>query len=257
MTDDDKKLSIALPGEWALQKTLGPVLTEIGDDLKRLYSKGRDKIIDKAYKKIEDPEDGKSANLRVAHDVLTNGAFTDEEICAEYFGGILASSRTLDGKSDDAIQLLDTIKSLSAKQLHLHYVLYNSINKLLVAGQEPINVGQATEIQKKETWFSLNELAGIGIKYDTDFNILHRQGLVFSYQTSTHKIDERRVLPYAKAGPTTYGVLLYSVAHNLLDDWRKFSLQIFPDFEGIALPSFYAFSVAELLEKAGIKAQES
>lgn len=256
MADDDKKLSIALPGEWALQKTLGPVLTEIGDDLKRLYSKGRDKIIEKAYKKIENPEDGKSANLRVAHDVLTNGAFTDEEICAEYFGGILASSRTSDGKSDDAIQLLDTIKSLSAKQLHLHYVLYNSINKLLVAGSEQINVGQATEIQKKEVWFALNELSSIGINYDTDFNILHRQGLVYSYQTSTHKIDERRILPYAKATPTTYGVLLYSVAHNLLGDWRMFSSRLFPDFEGIALPLLYAFSVADLLDKAGIKAHE-
>lgn len=257
MADDDKKVSIALPGEWALQKTLGPVLTEIGDDLKRLYSKGRDKIIEKAYKKIEDPEDGKSANLRVTHDVLTNGAFTDEEICAEYFGGILASSRTIDGKSDDAIQLLDTIKSLFAKQLHLHYVLYNSLNKLLVACQEHINVGQTKEIEKKETWFALSELTDIGIKYDTDFDILHRQGLVISYQTNTHKIDEKRVLPYAKAGPTTYGILLYSVAHNLLGDWRKFSSRIFPDFEGIALPSFYAFGVAELLEKAGIKAQES
>ncbi|MBD9537586.1 hypothetical protein IB227_17180 [Stenotrophomonas sp. STM01] len=257
MTDDDKKVSIALPGEWALQKTLGPVLTEIGDDLKRLYSKGRDKIIEKAYKKIEDPEDGKSANLRIAHDVLTNGAFTDEEVCAEYFGGILASSRTTDGKSDDAIQLLDTIKSLSAKQLHLHYVLYNSLNKLLVAGQEHINVGKAAEVQSRETWFALSELAGIGIKYDTDFNILHRQGLVISYQTSTHKIDEMRVLPYAKAGPTTYGILLYSVAHNLLGDWRKFSSQIFPDFEGIALPKLYGFSVSELLEKAGIKAPGS
>src|SRR5690606_17965818 len=131
--------------------------------------------IDKAYKKIDDPNDGKSANLRVAHEALTSGAFTEEEICAEYFGGILASSRTLDGKNDDSIQLLDTIKSLSAKQLHLHYCLYSAINRLLVSRSEAINVGQSSEINAKKTWFSSLELARLGLKIDTDFNILHRQ----------------------------------------------------------------------------------
>ncbi len=50
-------------------------------------AKGRDKIIDKAYKKLHDPDDGKSANLRVAHDVLTNGAFTDEDIVPSILAG--------------------------------------------------------------------------------------------------------------------------------------------------------------------------
>jgi len=49
-------------------------------------------------------EDGKAANLRVTRDVIWNGAVTDDEVCAEYFGGILAASRTEDGKDDSAIQ---------------------------------------------------------------------------------------------------------------------------------------------------------
>jgi hypothetical protein len=257
MAEEEHKLSVSLPGEWVLRKTLGPVLSEIGDDLKRLYAKGRDKIVEKAYKKIKDPNDGKSANLRIAHDVLTSGAFTDEEICAEYFGGILASSRTDDGKNDDAIQLLDTIKSLSAGQLHLHYVLYNSLNKLLVQRVEHINVGQSTEIEAKEMWFALQELIQIKIKFDTDFTVLHRQGLIQSYQTDTHKIDEKRVLPYARTCPTTYGILLYAVAHNRLGEWRTFSSVQFPDFDGIALPRLYAFSVKELLLAAGVSVPES
>jgi hypothetical protein len=257
MADEEKKLAIALPGEWALQKTLGPVLSEIGEDLKKLYAKGRDNIISKAYKKIADPEDGKSANLRIAHDVLTNGAFTDEEICAEYFGGILASSRTDDGKNDDAIQFVDTIKSLSSKQLHLHYVFYNSLNRLLVQAGSPVNVGQSTEINGKEVWFSTVELVQLGLRIDTDFNILHRQGLLSSYQTNAHPIDEKRRLPYAKAGPTTFGVFLYAIAHNRLAEWRSFDSVQFEDFDGISLPSYYAFSVADLLKAAGITQPES
>lgn len=257
MSEDDKKLSIALPGEWALQKTLGPVLSEIGDDLKRLYAKGRDKIIDKAYKKIENPEDGKSANLRIAHEALTSGAFTEEEICAEYFGGILASSRTIDGKNDDAIQLLGTIKSLSAKQLHLHYVVYSSINRLLVRNGDNINVGQSAEINTKKIWLASLELKNIGLKIDTDFNILHRQGLLESYEIKQQPLEQSRMLPFSAATPTTYGVLLYSVAHNWYDKWRSFSSELFPEFEGIQLPTHYAFSLAELMESVGAKPAES
>ncbi|NJC89391.1 MAG: DUF4393 domain-containing protein [Desulfuromonas sp.] len=251
MSDDEKKLSIALPGEWALQKTLGPVLAELGDDLRRLYAKGRDKIIEKAYQKIDNPEDGKSANLRIAHDVLTNGAFTEEEICAEYFGGVLASSRTNDGKNDDSIQFIDTIKSLSSKQLRLHYYIYNSFNKLLIENSITINVGMGSELSNKEVWLSSNELKALGINIDTDFNIIHRQGLIESYSTNYHKIGEQTVLPYAKCTPTTYGVLLYAVSHNKLSDWRKFTSEDFGDLEGIQRPKWFAFSLDDFMKVTG------
>ena len=256
MAEDEKTIALALPGEWALQKTLGPVLAEIGDDLKRLYAKGRDKIIDKAYKKIEDPNDGKSANLRVAYVALTSGVCTYYNICAEYFGGFLASSRTIDGKNDDSIQLLDTIKSLSSKQLHLHYVLYSAINRLLVARSETINAGQSREIQAKKTWFSSVELLGLGLKIDTDFNILHRQGLIESYEVGQHQFDSSRVLPFSSVSPTTYGVLLYAVAHNKYDRWREFSVELFPEFEGIRLPAFFALSIEGLMDAAGLPRAE-
>jgi hypothetical protein len=68
----------------------------------------------------------------VARDVLWNGALTNDEVCAEYFGGILASSRSEDGSDDGVIYYVDVIKSLSSKQLKLHYVIYNSFNKLWV-----------------------------------------------------------------------------------------------------------------------------
>ncbi len=257
MADDEKKLVIALPGEWALQKTLGPVLSEIGEDLKKLYAKGRDNIISSAYKKIPNPEDGKSANLRIAYDVLNNGSFTDEEICAEYFGGILASSRTADGKNDDAIQFVDTIKSLSSKQLHFHYVIYNSINKLLVRAGQPVNIGLSSEINGKEIWFSSVELTQLNLRLDTDLNILHRQGLLNSYETSAHKVDEQSSLPYAKATPTTFGVFLYVIAHNRLDEWRKFDSTQFDDFDGISLPAYFASTVVDLMKQLGIQAKES
>ena len=53
---------------------------------------------------------------------------------------------------------MDVIKSLSAKQLRLHYVIYNSLNKLLVAARTPVNVALSREIQPKEVWFARFEL---------------------------------------------------------------------------------------------------
>lgn len=179
MSDDEKKVAIAVPGEWALQKAFGPVLTEFGEDLKRLYAVGRDKILAAGYKKIEDIEDGKQANPRVTRDVLWNGAFSDDDVCAEYFGGILAASRSEDGKNDDSIQFVDVIKALSSRQLHMHYVIYNCLNKLWVASNVSVNVAQGSDIQRQQVWLSQIELISVlKLRVDTDLNVLHKEGLL-------------------------------------------------------------------------------
>lgn len=91
---DPGKIEMAAPVEWALRKILGPVFSEIGDDLKRLYMTGRDKLLEASIGKINDIDDGRVANLRVARDVLLSGPFAEGDVCAEYFGGVLASSRS-------------------------------------------------------------------------------------------------------------------------------------------------------------------
>src|SRR5262249_26299714 len=108
---EDRKVAIALPGEWALQKVLGPTLDLIGADLSKLYAAGRDRIVRAAAKKTENLDDGASANLRIAADVFRSGAFADSDVCAEYFGGILAASRGESGGRDDGMFYLELIKS--------------------------------------------------------------------------------------------------------------------------------------------------
>jgi hypothetical protein len=252
MSEEETKLTIAIPGEWALRKAFGPVLTEMGEDFRKLYAKGRDKLISAAYRKIRDPDDGKQANLRVTRDVLWNGAFTDDEVCAEYFGGIFAASRSPDGKDDDVIQFVDVIKSLSAKQLRLHYVIYNSLNKLFVAAGTPFNVAVSQEIQSKQVWFARIELDILSLKIDTDPNILFRQGLLHQYEFQIHTVSEKQALPYVRVNPSTFGVLLYAVARNKLEEWRLFDQRDFGDFPDIALPNSYASTLDDLLKKIGL-----
>lgn len=258
MSDDEKKVALALPGEWALQKILGPTLSEVGGDINKLYCAGRDRLVAAALRKVKDPDDGKQANLRVTRDVLWNGAFSDEEICAEYFGGVLASSRSEDGRSDDAIQYVDTIKAMSSKQLHLHYCIYKCLNERFADLNRArtgiaVNVGQQSELTKSEIWFATVELIALNLNPDTDFSILLRQGLIQRYKVNVYDLKNGTALPYASVTPSTYGVLLYAAAHNRLGEWRSFSSNSFGNMEGIMVPKNHASSLEHLLSQLGVR----
>lgn len=253
MTDNSKELKLAVPGEWALQKTLGPTLEEIGVDLVGLYKsskKGVANIALAAKRKINDKKEAnKKANLRVTRDVFWNGAFTNEEICAEYFGGALAGSRSQDGKDDSNIYYLDIIKSLSATQLHLHYLIYKTFNDLLRIGEnhKKTNVGLSSDLSKYKIFFFTAELREQGIKPDIDLVALHSKGLINSYQTEPVVIDEKFSVNIAWVQPTSLGVQLLTVAYADLTDWHIFPLKEFKPFEQIALPEHYSFVRDDLI----------
>ncbi len=246
--NNDQTLEVSLPAERILKKAFGPVLWELGEDMKKLYALGRDKIIIKAYNKIFNKDDNKKANLRVARDVFWNGSFSDEEICAEYFGGILASSRSDDGRDDNGINYTDTIKSLSSKQLLLHYIIYNSLNKIFISWENDINVGLSSELQQKSILFSSIELVNnLWLKIETDLNVLYKQGLLYEYKIDTHKIEDEQALPYVMVKPTTFGILLYAIAHNKFENWRLFSTEDFGNFENIVLPKYFDSTIDKFL----------
>ena len=121
-----------IPGADAARRILGPTADLIGEDLAKLYAKGRDHLMRAATRKVADLDDGKRANLRVARDVLWHGAFAESDICSEYYGGLLAASRSADGEDDTAIPFVNAIKSMSSLQIRTHYDIYWSFEKLLL-----------------------------------------------------------------------------------------------------------------------------
>src|SRR5690606_25692597 len=163
----------------------GPVLGELGEDMKKLYALGRDKILIAGFKKIKNKDDGKCANLRVTRDVFWNGSFTDDSICAEYFGGILASSRSKDGKDDSGVFFVDLIKSLSSNRLKAHYLIYTALNQLLISNSEKANLnpGQSNEVNKETVYLSLVEINEILENADLgrELHALHSKGLIYSF----------------------------------------------------------------------------
>jgi len=239
------------------KKLLGKTFDVVSEDIAKLYECGRDKIIERATAKVADSDDGKSANLRVTRDVFWNGSFTDEAICAEYFGGILASSRSEDGKSDDGVYYVDLIKSLSANQLKLHYLIYCSLNGMFRADAEKakLNPGQESELAREKTFLSINELVKITGNADIgrDLHALHAKGLIGNFQSEFHKLKNGETVPYLNVSPSSLGVQLYAVAHNHLPEWRKFSTFDFGVFPSISTPQYRGSSMESLLASAGIK----
>lgn len=237
-----------VPFDWALKKVLGPTLDEIGEDFRRVYVAGREKLIAAAQRKIDDIEDGRVANVRVAVDVLMNGAVAaDDEICAEYFGGLLAASRTEDGKDDSLMPLVDAVKSLSSEQLRLHYYIYHGLNRLPWTSR--------SESTKEKTVFF--PYVGTSVPGpDGDLSVLLHRGLIGSYTASSCLIRRKSdanesVVVYVSAQVTPFGKMVYAAAYNNLVWWRAIGsmrTEHHKDFPGVKLPDAYGFSLMCMLE---------
>ncbi len=232
---------------WAGNKLLGPTVDALGDDLKKLYQAGRDRLISRAIEKVKDINDGKRANLRVARDILWNGAFSESTVCVEYYAGLLAASRSMDGLDDETAPFVDVVKSLASRQLKLHYNIYRSIERIReenhARGNNSINVAL---IEVEEVF-----VAGIDPhKSALDLQVLKRNGLISEFNTDSTRINQEgqeRLLFYCMVWPTTFGTMLYAAAHNQLEWWQAFGSRHFGEIRDVEPPEFYGSSLKELL----------
>jgi hypothetical protein len=138
---------------------------------------------------------------------------------------------------------------MSAKQLHLHYAIYRSAQRLFVKSGKRLNVMQGTELAAAPIWLASAELAGLGLQQDIDLPVLHRLGLVSEYKTDMHILTGGQyAFPYCMAKITTFGVLLYCAALNKLQKAREFSLSILDTNTEIAVPETFGSTIDELIQ---------
>ena len=235
---------------WAGWKVLGPTLDEIGDDLRKLYAVGRDRIIvRRAAEKVDDLEDGKRANLRVARDILWNGAFSETEVCIEYYAGLLAASRSDDGLDDELAPFVDVVKSLASRQLKLHYSIYRSLEQLLEQAHANGDTFNVSSIHGSVDVFLVGHDPH---KSALDLQILQRSGLIAEFATHSKMLSSEgrdQLLFFCRTRPTMFGVMLYAAAHNQLEWWQAFGLRYFGEFQGVEPPEIYGRTLEELLSR--------
>lgn len=111
-----------------LVKILGPSADYLGGEIQGLVQKcniNLDNIFTKAIVKLGTRlESTGQVNSRVLKHIIDEGRFCEDELTAEYYGGILASSKTDTGRDDRGIAIVSTINVLSTYQIRSHYLFY-------------------------------------------------------------------------------------------------------------------------------------
>ncbi|TMP58316.1 MULTISPECIES: hypothetical protein [unclassified Pseudoalteromonas] len=121
-------------GKDGLQKLLGPTADYLGGELqeftkKRIENVG--KIFSKAEEKLGENIDSPGhVPPKVLKTIVNEGSYCEDEVAVDYFGGILASSRTELGRDDRGARIAKILDGMSTYQIRSHYVIYSLIKKV-------------------------------------------------------------------------------------------------------------------------------
>jgi hypothetical protein len=213
-------------------KLLGPTVEYLGEsgaaftkkrieNIKRIFSKAERKL----GNKLNEPG---GVPPKILKGILDDGGFCEDEISAEYYGGVLASSRSGVSRDDRAVVFLTLLSRMSSYQIRTHYILYSSFWK--VHKGRKINIGIDIERDQLGTSipfleycdamdFSDNESIPIILSIILSHAVhgLYREGLIGNFDSTGPKYDE----PKNKSGitffPTASGFELYLFAQGISD----------------------------------------
>jgi hypothetical protein len=124
-------LGTAIGSAKLLEKILGPTAEYLGGGI-RSWAERRvnnvAKIFTIAEEKLGDRiEESGSIPPRVLKEILDEGSFCDDPLMAEYFGGVLASSRSQVSRDDRGTYWATLVARLSAYQIRTHFLVYRGI----------------------------------------------------------------------------------------------------------------------------------
>jgi hypothetical protein len=143
-----------------LIRLLGPAADEYGEQLRQIVARQRTARAERLLTKAEAKSRGRGGSVppRVAFRVLEDGTLSDDELMAEYLSGVLAGSRTPDGRDDRAVPWSDLLTRMSSLQLRAHYVLYREWASGL-SGRDDINLGNGPGRHHARLVLDMNEFA--------------------------------------------------------------------------------------------------
>ncbi len=124
----DLATGLAIFTAFAGSEILKPTNKAIGEKLKESL----EKIALKAKAKFNTDQltDNIQTNYRVLKAISIEGAFCDDELMAEYFGGVLASSLSEVSRDDRGASFASLVGRLTTYQIRAHYIFYNAVKTL-------------------------------------------------------------------------------------------------------------------------------
>lgn len=236
----DPEAIAVLGGSAALAtRILGPTADYIGHGLKdwterRAANVGR--IFEKAGRKLG-PDALDAPGIvppRVLRGTLEEGQFADDELMAEYLGGILASSRSESGRDDRAASLNALIGRLSSYQVRLHYVLYAHAQRVYAASGLDLRLQESRRalylpfpVLTSAMEFSPDEIREVSTIVSHSMYGLSREQLVGGWCCGVPDFLRRstRSLSFPSAGMvfsvTATGIELFVAAHGRRGDYYE------------------------------------
>lgn len=127
-------LGSAVGSAKVLEKMLGPTADYLGGGLRDWTErsfKNLGRIFEKARVRLGSKVDAPGGiPPRVLKEVLREGPFCEDELWAEYFGGVMASSRSEIGRDDRGARFASILGRLSTYQVRCHFLLYRLFKTL-------------------------------------------------------------------------------------------------------------------------------
>jgi hypothetical protein len=132
------------------EKLFGPTADYLRDAIKNQTEKGLKnlgRIFDHAAKTLGgELEKPGQIPPKILRDVAYHGYVCEDELSAQYFGGVLASSRSDVKRDDRGSSFIQLIGRLSVYEIRSHYIFYTIFRRL--CADESHQLGRFREIQK-------------------------------------------------------------------------------------------------------------
>jgi hypothetical protein len=209
---------------WAVWKLIGPAAGEVAEASRR-WTANRTRNIgrvlemaaEEAGKELDRPG---SVHPRVAHRLLEEGSYCDDEVMQRYLAGMLRASRTPEGQDDRAAYYVNVVASLTANQVRLHHAVYTVLADYeRPANHDLANPDRAYAVSVRAPVLSAASL--LGFSEDTEPRDaveeallgLRRQGLLGQISMDSTRGLKSSELPPGEplfaAAPSPDGALLY------------------------------------------------
>jgi hypothetical protein len=240
-------LGSAIGGAKVVEKILGPTADYVGNQLKEWTAKKVDntsKIFKNAEKKLGSKiEQEGRVPPKVLKGILEEGSWCEEELQVEYFGGVLASSRSGVSRDDRGAYFVSLITRLSSYQLRTHYLIYQSI-KNHFDGQD-MNVGDSLDRSKMEIFisyetyakamdFTSQEIGNFHPLMQHSIWGLNKEELIATFQYGSEDYLKNRYKNVNEAGiivqPSNLGIELFMWAYGYGQQSTKSFFEITTEF---------------------------
>ena len=218
-----------------IQRILGPTADYIGEGIKgwtEMRVQNVRRIFDSAERKLGNKIDEQgSVPPRVLNGILTEGSYCDDPLTVEYFGGVLASSRSSASRDDRGSTLVTLISQLSTYQIRMHYICYSVMKELckgtsvspgLQEGRERLatfipmdGFHEAFEFDEQENWkiapIVTHAIWGLFSKNLID------ESFAYGEPEEMGRLSTTMPSPGMLFQPSNLGIELYLWAHGIAD----------------------------------------